>query len=173
MTFLEVTLSVALFAGLVTTLFGAYESLRRWSTLDQERLNATEVAHKLILLYTHDGPDKLPDTDVAIEQGQGKYRYLLSEEILVERKGERDKISIREARPSRSLSDNERIGAGLVMITIKVYPDESTAFTDPSEPLASLSRVFDPFGSTDEDVLINHVLQLLRQSMPGGAPQPR
>lgn len=161
-TFLEVVLAGALFAGLSTVMFTAYDSLRRASLLERERLNATEVAHRLLLIYAHDGPGKLPDQRRVIRQGQGAYRYLLSEDVLLERDNRRDDVTVREAKAIRSISANQKIGAGVMRITIRVFPDEETAVTDPSIALAELSRVFDPFdpGSQD-DVLLNHVLRML------------
>lgn len=174
-TFLEVVLAAALFSGLTTVLFTGYDALRRWSLVDRERLNATEVAHRLLLIYAHDGPGKMPTQDQYITQGSGRYRFLLSEELLVERDSDRENVTVRNAEPVRSLSPNQRIGAGLFRITIKVYPDESTAITDPGRPLAELSRVFDPFDpGSDDDTMIEHVMYLLQDqdiALPAGALQ--
>jgi len=170
-TFLEVVLSAALFAGVAATTLGAYAAIQRWSAIQEERLNATEVAHRLVLIYTLDGPDKLPDERDPIEQGRGLYRFRLIESSLTEETGTEENISIRSATPMRTISSDRRIQAGLVMATIEVYPDPSTAMTDPDQTLASVSRVFDPFDpSAPDDTLLNHVMQMLGEgiSVPQG-----
>lgn len=169
-TFLEAVFAIALLATVVMTVVGGYGALRDLTVRDQTRLDATEVAHRLILIYTHMGPTQLPGKNEAIEQGSRLYRYSLSEDILIEDKNAREGLSVRRARPASTLSANERLGAGLVQITINVYPFEQPAS---GPPLASLSRIFDPYDTSNpDDVFIDHVMQLFgRAGVEQAAPK--
>ncbi len=182
MTFLEVALAVALLAGVATTILGGYGSLRSAADMQQQRLDAMEVANRLILVYTHLGPEELPDTDQYIEQGRGRYMYRLKEDILVADDNERDDLVVRRAVPAKSISSDKRIEAGFVMITINVYPFSRDRVRDSDEPLASLSRIFDPFprlvGDERTDVLLKHLERMLNIEIdvdslePGGGGAP-
>lgn len=159
---LEALLATTLLGMAVSGVVGAVGAVQRMSEMDQHRLNATEVAHQLILQYLHD-PNQLPDPSLPIEQGKGRYRYLISEEALTQEQ-EIGRVQTRRARSFGSLSQNERLGAGLVMITVKVYPDSESSLSR-SRELASLSRIFDPYSSTDDDTLLRHIEQIMGESL--------
>jgi type II secretory pathway pseudopilin PulG len=166
---LEAVLAMVLLGVAVSTVVGSMSAVQRMTHHDQERLNAAEVAHQLILQYLHD-PKQMPDDDLPIEQGKGRYRYLLSEEILVQEQ-EADRVQTRRARSMSSLSTNERLGAGLVLITVKVFPDTDAPLSRTSE-LITLNRIFDPYASTDDQTLLKHVEKLLGRdlNLPVQAP---
>lgn len=159
---LEAVLAMVLLGAAVSAVVGAMSAVQRMSHNDQERLNASEVAHQLILQYLHD-PKQMPDPDLPIEQGKGRYRYLLSEEVLVQEQ-ESGRVQTRRARSLSSLSTNERLGAGLVMITVKVYPHNGRPLSSLTE-LVTLNRIFDPYASTDDQTLLKHVEKLLGRDL--------
>jgi Tfp pilus assembly protein PilV len=159
---LEAVLAMVLLGAAVSAVVGAMSSVQRMTHNDQERLNASEVAHQLILQYLHD-PKQMPDPDLPIEQGKGRYRYLLSEEVLVQEQ-EAGRVQTRRARSLSSLSTNERLGAGLVMITVKVYPHNDRPLSSLPE-LVALNRIFDPYASTDDQTLLKHVEKLLGRDL--------
>ncbi len=164
-TLLEVMVALALLAGTVATVTAGYGSLMHLSTMQQDRLNAMEVAHRLVLIYTHQGPKHLPDENEPIRQIGRDYRYRLGEYILIEEPAGRDGLTVRNAKLAGSLTPNKRLEAGLVMITVNVYPADS----DDEEPAASLSRIFWPYDTTQsDDALLEHVLHLLGEGF--GAP---
>jgi hypothetical protein len=157
-TFLEAILASLLLAGAGATIITALGAIERMTSSQQDRLNAAEVAHQIILQYLHD-PSQLPDASLPIEQGKHRYLYLLREDVLIE-EGRSQRITVRDPRAAQSLSENERLGAGLVMITVNVHRDTGGAVSAGGPALVSISRVFDPYASTDDSTLIRHVERL-------------
>ncbi|TVQ33137.1 MAG: type II secretion system protein [Phycisphaeraceae bacterium] len=174
-TFLEVVLAVALLAMLFTTIVSAYGAIRSMGVREQERLSATEVAHRIIMIYAHEGPDKVPGENEFVEYGPDLYRFRLSEESLIEEPGGREGLSIRRAVPFSGLSANRRIEARLVQITVEVFPEQTGRIPSTAEPLASVSRIFNPLDTSTQtdDVLLQHILRQLGEDfqMPV-PPQP-
>jgi len=74
MTFIEVTLAVALLALLSSTVFGAFSYLMGRQRLEQQKLGAAEVANRLMLQFLDD-PDSLPAAGLAVEHGPDRYRW--------------------------------------------------------------------------------------------------
>lgn len=200
LTFIEVALAVALLAGLASVIATSYDTIARLNTREQDRLFATEVAHRLILNYLLD-PTSLPSEGERIPYSSDYFfEHELTEEMLIEdqseaarsgsrRTGRADRgarssgaadareASVMNLRPvsAKQLSQNERLGAGLKMVTIRVYRPRQ--FGEPRErtPLATLSRIYSPISqSQDENVLIRQVQELLGQNIeipstpPGG-----
>ncbi|MHC4976001.1 MAG: type II secretion system protein [Planctomycetota bacterium] len=164
LTLLEVILATSLLATVSSILVSTFSSLQSDAEVQQHRLNATEVAHKLIIQYLHN-PNQMPDESLRIEQGKDLYRYVLLQEILTE-ESRRDRVSRRRARNAQNLSQNERLGAGLVMITIHVHHYiEGASLAQSGPPIVSLSRIFDPYASPDESTLLRHVEILLGQEL--------
>ena len=69
LTFLEVVISLAILAATVATMVSGYGAMERMALRDQDRLNAAEVAHQLILNYLYD-PNSLPPDSQPLEQGK-------------------------------------------------------------------------------------------------------
>lgn len=159
-TMLEVILATSLLATTSTIIVNTLGSMELMTAQQQHRLNATEVAHNLIVQYLHN-PNNMPDDSLKIEKGTGLYRYVMREEILTE-ESRSGRVSRRRAQNAQTLSQDERLGAGLVMITIFVYHYIGNAsLAQSGEPIVSLSRIFDPYASPDDVTLLRHVERLL------------
>lgn len=156
LTFLEVLLSASMLSVTAGAIVAAYQGVSTISGRQERRLEATEVAHRLILNYLLD-PQSLPEEGQKITRDAGVYEHLLEEEMLVEQEGDEDRRSVREPIPEDELSRDERLGAGLKRITIEIYP---LGEAGRGRPLASLSRTYDPFAG-DEDVLLRQVQELM------------
>jgi len=174
-TFLEVVLAVALLAMLFTTVVSAYGAIRAMGMRQQERLNATEVAHRIIMIYAYEGPDKVPSENEFVEYGTSLYRFRLSEDTLIEEPGGREGLSIRRAVPFSGLSANRRIEARLLQLTVDVFPEQRGYIPSNTEPLASVSRVFNPLDTSTQtdDVLLQHILRQLGEDFQLPAPPQR
>lgn len=151
---------MAILSAIVMTMLAGYSAIERMTLRDQDRLNASEVAHQLILNYLYD-PNSLPDDSLPIENGKGRYRYRLSEEVLVEQE-KTGRITVRKPQSMATSTRDERLASALVMVTVNVYPDLG-ADRVRGEPLLSLSRIFNPYSviEGDDDMLIKHVEKLL------------
>lgn len=169
--FLEVVLSLALLSGVVVAMISGYNTLRELTLRQQAVLEATEVAHRLILIYTYIGPNDLPAPAEAIEQGAAYYRYRKREEVLVEEGPKNARMSSRGRRRIEELTANERISSGLILVTIDVYTYREVGQFE-GEPLASLSRIFDitdPSSQTDE-AFLKHIMRQLENTTPQTPP---
>ncbi|RMH28086.1 MAG: prepilin-type N-terminal cleavage/methylation domain-containing protein [Planctomycetota bacterium] len=162
LTLIEVMLAVALLAGLAGVVATAYDGMGRLSQLEQQKLYAAEVAHRLILNYLLD-PASLPDPGERIPYaGEYFYRHEIDEEMLVAEPTDNSRADRRTPRDQRSLSDETRFGATLKMITIRVYPFEEVGVGGPAEPLATLRRIYNPVDpNADDDVMLNQLSNIL------------
>lgn len=163
MTFIEVILATAILGSIAVTVIASITLAQKKSALDQERLNATELAHRLLLTYIHVGPNALPPQNEPQAQGAGWYTYALSEQILEEDVDEREDISTRIPKPYGIVSANDRLSSGIVYLTVKVFPapNQEGLQLNPDYPLATLSRIYDPFDVNDPDTLMDIVRELL------------
>lgn len=184
MTFIEVALAVALLSGIAGVIATAYDGINRLGALEQQKLYAVEVAHRLILNYLLD-PKSLPDEGERIPYSSDFfYRHELSVDILIEEKnGSDDTVTRRRPVAQRSVDKDARFTAGLKMVTVRVYPWPGAGVGNPDEPLAELHRVFSPIDpSKDQDILLRQIEDLMNRQIPlpanadprgssGGAPR--
>jgi len=166
LTFIEVILASAILGAIAVTVVSTITLAQKKSVLDQERLNAAELAHRHLLTYIHVGPDEMHPPNVPLAQGAGWYTYALSEEILEEEVDESQDVSIRTPKAYGVVTANDRLSAGMVYLTVKVYPapDQEGLQLNPDVPLATVSRIYDPFDPTrvDDETLMGIVQRLLR-----------
>ncbi len=170
---LEISLAVGLLATAVATVLGGYQSMRELSHRNEERLNATEVAHRLLLIYMHEGPSAVPHERERVEYGPAHYRFRLEESVLQESPNTREGLSVKVARPLETLSANQRFEGRLTLVTVHVYPDQDGPIRATQTPLASVSRIHDPFdaSSQSDEALLRHVQNFL-DPKPAPEPQP-
>lgn len=151
-TLIEVVFSsllLALATGAITSTFSVVE---HWSTLDQRRVTAHELAHRLILQYI-DAPNDMPDPSEPIggvvRNIEEPFYYLMEEAILTQAGGDGSGKDRREGVNTNNLSTTERLQSRLIQLTVEVYPDENGKRG--RDPLARLVRIYDPFGNPEED----------------------
>lgn len=163
MTFLEVILASAILGAIAVTVITTITLAQKKSVLDQERLNAAELGHRYLLTYIHVGPNALPAQSAPQAQGAGWYTYALSEQILEEEVDEHEDISVRNPKPYGIVTANDRLSSGIVYLTVQVFPapNQEGLQLDPKVPLATLSRIYDPFDVNDPDTLMDIVRILL------------
>ncbi|MCB9838619.1 MAG: hypothetical protein H6813_04705 [Phycisphaeraceae bacterium] len=163
MTFIEVLLASAILASIAITIIASITLAQKRSVLDQERINAAELAHRYLLTYIHVGPNALPPQSEPKPQGAGWYTYSLSEQILEEEVDESEDVSIRTPKPYGVVSANDRLSSGIVYLTVSVFPapNQEGLQLNPEVPLATISRIYDPFDVNDPDTLMDIVQKLL------------
>lgn len=147
-TFLEVVFSAALLSIAAATITSAYTFIERSSMLDETRVGAHEIGHRLILQFMDD-PTAMPPTDSVLPLGRHEYRYLLREEILAASQVDGENLTVRHTQHVRSVGLIERFQARLVLITVDVY--QSVDGRRAAMPIATISRIFDPLHGVEED----------------------
>lgn len=161
LTFLEAVLAMTLLAFVAATVAGAFGAMQRGARIEQEKLNAVEVAHRVLVGYMND-PETVPAPDEFVEQGQGRYRVLFSEQMLVEDEGSDERYSLRRPVPLKQATMNERLGAGLILLTVRVFPYDDAGPVPRDTQLVELSRIYNPFSlNAFTDVFLQHVFRLL------------
>ena len=185
-TFLEVVFASAML-GIATSGFvaalGAVETL---DALSARRLEAHEVAHRVILQFMDDPRSLQEDTPYPL--GRGVYRYIVRKDVLLPEDAESERVSIRKTAHTKTLDPIARIRARLTMVTVEVFEDEDGLRG--RDPLATLTRIYDPFADAEHDPqsFMQHVVdmfegdptmqQLLLQALPkmggqtGGSQPP-
>lgn len=173
-TFLEVVFASALL-GIATSGFvaalGAVETL---DSLSEQGLEAHEVAHRVILQFMDDPRSLREDTPYPL--GRGVYRYIVRKDVLLPEDAESERVSIRKGAHTKTLDPMARIRARLTMVTVEVYEEEDGRRG--VQPLATLSRIYDPFADAENDPqsFMQHVVdmfegdptiqQMLLQALP-------
>lgn len=153
-TFLEVVFSSVILALAAAAITGAFSLIERLSMRDEARLDAYEVAHRLILQYMDD-PDSLPPTHLPIEIGNRRFHYAAGAEALLQEPGAAEAgVDRRESRNVAQLDSTEILRGRLLLITVRVDWERPDGFRD---TVAVLSRVFDPFGDADSMQMLTHL----------------
>lgn len=174
-TFIEVSLAVALLAGLAGVISTAYDGIGKMTALEQDRLYATEVAHRLILNYLLD-PASLPEPGERIPYGDNIfYRHELITEMLIEEDSKDDNVAVRKAVLEEKATKNQRLGAGLKMVTVRIYHTRDSGYHDLNRPLATVTRIYNPIDpNKDEDIFLRQVQELMGRNiaLPSPKSQP-
>jgi len=172
MTLIEVMLAVAMLAGLAAVVSTAYDGIGRMSRLEQHKLYAEEIAHRLILNYLLD-PESLPEPGERIPYADEFYfRHEIDEEMLVPQPGSDESLDRRSPQKQRDLDDETRFASTLKMITIRVYPFDETGVGTVDSPLAVLRRIYNPVDPRrDEDILLRQLENVMGRQieLPAGA----
>ena len=121
---------------------------------DEARLDAYEVAHRLILQYMDD-PESLPPAHLPIEIGTRRFLYTVGTEALIQDQGPGQQgVDRREGRNVAQLDSTEILRGRVLLITVRVDWQRDNGLRD---PVAELSRVFDPFGEEDAMQMLSHL----------------
>lgn len=163
-TLLEVLLAVLVLGAATTIGVGGVGAVQKIAQVEQDKLNAMEVAHRLLLNHMID-PESLPPTEQPIAQGRGVYRYQIEEAVLDD-EDEGANRTRRRAQPMDATTGNQRLQAGLVMVTVRVYRDAGGRPDLRRGALAELSRIYDPFDTDEESIMFNQLKALLGVDAP-------
>lgn len=145
-TFLEVVLASALLGVIVASMTGAFSAAYQEQRIQDHRLGAAEVAHRLIVSYLDD-PEAMPNDALPIAYGESLYRW----EMELERPDvERGRDGFLERRSDDLGLERFRV------ITVTAWLSEDSGGTREPEvgtPRVTLSRVFDLFPMRNPDSL--------------------
>jgi hypothetical protein len=162
-TFLEVVFSAVILSLAAGAISGAFALIERLSLRDDARLAGYEVAHRLILQFMDD-PDSLPPEHLPLEMGKFTFRYTLGKEALVEDEAGESGVERREGRNVNNLDMAARLKGRLLLLRVQVNWVRSDGYVD---EIASLSRVFDPFGNaTDSKAMIRQLIEAVGDDNP-------
>lgn len=162
LTVLEVVMASALLVTLASIVIGTLSFIEGVHMRDLHRLNATEVAHRVIAQYIDD-PTLLPDEDLPLQQGDFLYRYVMREDII---ELDDDGTTRRVASKRRALDvpATEQFGNLLRQILVQVYIDDDRV---PERlkltPVASLERLYSPIAGREEDAVLEWIKALLQR----------
>jgi hypothetical protein len=144
MTLIEVLLAVLMLALMMGVVMSAVSSIAGMESRGHMRLAAQEVANRLLLQYLDD-ERSLPRQDEAIEYGRYRFKWRLDQTLAT--------MSINRRQ--------ESAGAGLQkldryrLLCVTVYEAEQDGnFEIRGEPLASLTRIIDPFNARNPDSMV-------------------
>lgn len=162
LTFIEVIVAAALLAGLASVVMGAVSFMETAAARERHRLNAMEVAHRIIAQYL-DNPDILPDSSLPIQQGDTLYKFTLREEVMVQDEGADQALRRRTGKLKSQLSPQDQLPALLNRLTVQVFlADAGSPVIDSTRPVIELVRMYNPMVG-DEDVILRNLLKLVDQ----------
>ncbi len=171
LTFLEVVISLAMLATLATSILGAVSFMETASARGRFRLDATEVAHRLITQYI-DNQALMPPDNLPIQQGDRLYRWTLREEILAREDGP-GSLARRSGRVASQMTAMEQIPEMLNRLTVQVYLDDPSDPLSLSRPIAHLDRIYSPITTGDPDEVLARILKLVSQANEESAQNNR
>lgn len=159
LTFLEVVAAMVMVSAVSAMILGAIGYLKRAADRERFRLDAMEVAHRIVLAHIDDRTG-LRQAPKRVNLNGVIYHYDLVEELLVQEtlsedeEGEAVKFSRRAVRAS-DVAPTERLTERLHRVTVEVYLDPDEYPRLGGATLAELDRVFDPYGQFSRRVLRN------------------
>jgi prepilin-type N-terminal cleavage/methylation domain-containing protein len=147
LTFIETVCAVALLGIVSATVYGAFNSILSSQQRQQHRLNAMELANRLILQYL-DEASSMPTSGLPILYGKNRYRWDLKE-IPVRLLPSRPEIA--EERASAAPISVDRMQAIAVRVWLSEESGGSTVY-DTNIPAVALTRLMDPIALRNPDV---------------------
>lgn len=163
MTMIEVVIATAMLGTLAAMILGAISFMETSAARQRHRLNAAEVAHRVIAQHL-DQPDIMPDSSKPLQFADSYYRFAIREEVLMNDDNSTSDLTRRRARNRSELTVEEQLPALLNRVTVTVYLDDpSSPVVDASRPLAELSRMYNPITGRDEDIVLEHLMKMIDQ----------
>jgi hypothetical protein len=148
LTILEVVIAVAMLAGMASVILGAVSLMENSIVRDRHRLNAMEVAHRVVvqLIDDHTWVDRQPARRV--QQGDYYYDFDYRVDVLYHEKGldEEGKEIPSNRRATKLASESsveERLKAQIHEITVTVYLERPDGSRSP-QAYATLHRLYNP-----------------------------
>ncbi|HYE63632.1 MAG TPA: type II secretion system protein [Phycisphaerales bacterium] len=149
LTFIETVCAVALLGIVAATVYATFGTIMGTQDRQQHRLNAMEVANRLILQYLDDART-MPQAGLPVEYGKYRYRWELTE------------VPVRLV-PSRQDIADERASAAPISVdrmqalAVKVWLSEESGGSlqyDTAVPAVALTRLMDPIALRNPDTNI-------------------
>ncbi|MGP1345316.1 MAG: type II secretion system protein [Phycisphaerales bacterium] len=161
LTFLEVIMSLAMVGVVGAMITGGIGFMERAQRANALRLDAVEVAHRVIIQQVDD--DKLWKQEVnRVELNGTVFEFDLHLEVLVSDGSSTDPRARRERREVNASTFNERLTSKLHLVTAQVWavdpPQES------GEPLATLTRVYNIL-DVEGDALFGRIIRMQEEDM--------
>ena len=149
LTFIETVCAVALLGIVAATVFGAFNSILSTQKVQQHRLNAMELANRLVLEYLDD-KETMPAAGLPLLYDNTSFRWELRE-IPVRLEPARPDIA--EERALATPVSVDRMQAIAVRVWLSEESGGSFAY-DPAVPAVSLTRLMDPIALRNPDTTI-------------------
>ncbi|MBL0926793.1 MAG: prepilin-type N-terminal cleavage/methylation domain-containing protein [Phycisphaerales bacterium] len=147
LTFLEVMVSLAVLGLTASMIFGGVAFVEGVSMRDRHRLNAAEVAHRIVLQYMDDS-EKLRGQPNVVEQGGFRYVFKYEDSLLLEEREEGATASRRTAKAFGESSVNEMLTSRITQLKVTVWVANRGRAEGP--PLIELVRIYDAAGGPPE-----------------------
>lgn len=140
LTFLEVVISLAMVGTIAAMITGAIGFMERAHLANRLRLDAAEVAHRVVIQQIDD--DQLWKQEAnRVELNGTVFEFDLNLEVLTKDESSSESRGRRNARATNEVTFNERLVSKLHLVTARVWavdPPQQSA-----EPLATITRVYD------------------------------
>jgi len=170
LTFVEVIVSLGIVAGASVLVFGTIGFLENVAAYNRDRLNGTEVAHRVILQWIDDFKF-LRGQVRQVELGGRMYQFDVWEEVLTNEIGDgagpgRSAASQRRASVrAENASIDDRMAAQIHQITVEVFAVRADGTRSPT-PVATLVRSYNPMMGLGNRGF-KYMVDLLEQSQGG------
>lgn len=159
LTFLEVVVALVLLTGLAIVVLGSIQMIVRLNERQHLRLEAMEIAHRVVLQYIDDF-EFLERQPNRVEHNGEVYVFLAERYIVFPNDGVR-----RPPRRAEAMAFDEQLQTNMQLLLVSVYREVNGVPEE--QPLAELERVFSPFelpGQRGLNWMIRHM-----QSQGGGS----
>jgi len=160
LTFIEVVVSIAMLATFATLVLGSISVLESNALRNKHRLQASELAHRVIVQYLDD-QDSIPSPDQPVEQGDTRYRVETEETILLQETAEIEGLSESTAVSNDEVDIQDRVQS-MHRLAVRVYMWEPRNEIEANTPIAELVRHYYPF-LQDEDWAREWLLNILSE----------
>lgn len=146
LTFIETVCAVALLGIVAATVFGAFGSIMGQQERQQHRLNAMEVANRLILQYLDD-KDTMPQAGLPLAYGDSRYRWDIRE---IPVRLEQARPEVAEERAANAPLSVDRMQGLAVRVWLSEESGGSAEFNE-RVPAVALTRLMDPLAMAERN----------------------
>ncbi|MFM9957140.1 MAG: prepilin-type N-terminal cleavage/methylation domain-containing protein [Phycisphaerales bacterium] len=178
LTLIEVVIALTTLTIAAAALLGGSSFVTTLGARDRARMDAHEIAHRVILQHIED-PGMFTGQVKRAEIAGRYYAFTLDEEVVLSKESVAERPASRGSRVSYSSSSMASLGGDdaikqLNRLVVRVYPDDDN--TGPASKIAAaeLVRFYSWFGAVDEEDVIRETLrraaQMLDSSGLGASP---
>ena len=167
LTFIEVVVSLAMLSVFASLVLGSIGYLSRMTERSTDRLQAMELAHRVVVQYLDD-QNLVPEPDQYIWQGDTRYRVEIEEKVLQQESTTVEGLSQGTSLDIGDVNLQQRVQS-MHELSVSVYRWEPRTPREANVPVVQLTRHYYPF-LQDEDWARNWLLDLLaeRNNLPAG-----